>query len=78
MNFPDYKRFLESYMGDDAFRGRFDGAPEAALSEAGLKPGKRIYRIDENYTHDGIFEFIRNSKRGIVRAGDSSSKGAIE
>ncbi len=38
MNFPDYKRFLESYMGDDAFRGRFDGAPEAALSEAGLKP----------------------------------------
>ncbi|UKI29780.1 MAG: substrate-binding domain-containing protein [Lentisphaeria bacterium] len=33
-----------------------------ALSEAGLKPGKRIYRIDENYTHDGIFEFIRNSR----------------
>ena len=33
-----------------------------AVSEAGLKPGKRIYRIDENYTHDGIFEFIRNSR----------------
>lgn len=33
-----------------------------ALSEAGLKPGKRICRIDENYSHEGIFEFIRNSR----------------
>ena len=33
-----------------------------ALSEAGLKPDKRIYRIDENYSHERFFEFIRNSR----------------
>ena len=38
MNFPDYKRFLESYMGDDAFREHFDRSPAAALREAGLNP----------------------------------------
>ena len=27
---------------------------------------------------DTILEFVRNSKRGIIRAGDESSKGAIE
>ena len=31
MNFADYKRFLEWYMGDDEFRERFDRAPAAAL-----------------------------------------------
>ena len=36
MNFADYKRFLECYMGDDGFRERFDRAPEAALREAAL------------------------------------------
>ena len=32
----------------------------------------------QSVERDTILEFIRNSKRGIVRAGDSSSKGAIE
>lgn len=38
MNFADYKRFLEWYMGDDEFRERFDRAPAAALREAALSP----------------------------------------
>ena len=38
MNFADYKRFLECYMGDDGFREQFDRAPEAALREAALSP----------------------------------------
>ena len=38
MNFPDYKRFLEFYMGDGSFRERFDRAPAAALQDADLHP----------------------------------------
>ena len=34
--------------------------------------------VPQSVERDTILEFIRNSKRGIVRAGDSSTRGSIE
>ena len=38
MNFADYKRFLELFMGDDEFREQFDSSPDLTLRKYGLKP----------------------------------------
>lgn len=38
MNFPDYKRFLEWYMADGAFRTHFKSAPGEALRSVSLEP----------------------------------------